>query len=239
LIRQRPSHRNIACKFKLKYKRGGEKAMEILIGTTNPSKVARFQSLLGGYPVRFLTLRDLDIRTEPEETGANPLENAILKAKYYGKFFDRVVCNDSGLYIDGLALDDERQPGLHARTPLGVRLTDEDMIAHYAALIESLGGKRLAYYWDGIAVFNRGAVHGYMESEEQAKENAFLMVSAVHPTRRAGWPLDSMSINRATNAYFVENASAQDGSHGENIMVGEYRKRLTGFLARAFELILD
>jgi inosine/xanthosine triphosphate pyrophosphatase family protein len=147
--------------------------MEILIGTTNPSKVARLQSLLDGRGIQFLTLKDLDIRTEPEETGTNPLENAILKAEFYGQTFDRVVCNDSGFYIDGLAMDDARQPGLHARTPHGVRLNDEEMIAHYAALIESLGGRKLAYYWDGIAVFNRGEVHGYMESEEEAKENAF------------------------------------------------------------------
>lgn len=205
--------------------------MEILIGTTNPSKVARFQSLLDGYDIRFLTLRDLDIRTEPEETGASPLENAMLKAKFYGHYFDRVVCDDSGLYIDGLAMDDARQPGLHARTPFGVRLSDEEMIAHYSTLIESLGGKRLAYYWDGVAVNNRGAVRGYMESEEEAKENAFLMVSTIHTSRRAGWPLDSLSISRTTNNYFVEN-----GSQTENIMVGEYRERLTSFLVRAFGL---
>ncbi len=205
--------------------------MEILIGTTNPSKVARFQSLLEGYDLRFLTLRDLGIRTEPEETGASPLENAVLKAKYYGRFFERVVCDDSGLYIDGLTTDDARQPGLKARTPSGVRLSDEEMIAHYAALIESLGGICLAYYWDGVAIFNRGAVRGYMESEAEAKENAFLMVSDVHPAQRAGWPLDSLSINRTTNKYFVEN-----GAQTENIMVGEYRKRLTGFLVSAFGL---
>ena len=74
--------------------------MEILIGTTNPSKVERFKALLSGYDITFYTLQDLQIRTEPEEKGNTPEENAILKAMFYGKYFDRVICNDSGLYFD-------------------------------------------------------------------------------------------------------------------------------------------
>ena len=49
---------------------------EILIGTTNPSKVGRFAELLSEYAVRFYTLKDLDITEEPEETGSTPEENA-------------------------------------------------------------------------------------------------------------------------------------------------------------------
>lgn len=57
--------------------------------------------------------------------------NAVLKARFYGGYFDRVICNDSGLYLDGLALDDERQPGLNIRSPRGKRLDDEEMIEYY------------------------------------------------------------------------------------------------------------
>lgn len=89
----------------------------------------------------------MGITQEPKESGKNPEENAIIKAKYYGKFFDIVICNDSGLYFDSLSLDDSRQPGLNIRTPEGCgRLDDEAMIKYYSGLMHSLGGKVLAYY---------------------------------------------------------------------------------------------
>lgn len=45
----------------------------------------------------------------------NAGRNAICKAGYYGKYFDLVICNDSGLYFEELSLEDERQPGLNVR----------------------------------------------------------------------------------------------------------------------------
>ena len=84
--------------------------MRILLGTTNPSKVKRFSDLLKGYDVEFVTLKDLAITDEPEENGTTPEENAIAKAKFYGQYFEVVICNDSGLYFEELALDDVRQP---------------------------------------------------------------------------------------------------------------------------------
>lgn len=35
--------------------------MKILIGTTNPSKVTRFEKMLSGYDVTFCMLKDLNI----------------------------------------------------------------------------------------------------------------------------------------------------------------------------------
>ena len=88
-----------------------------------------FKSLLKGYDVEFVTLKDLAITDEPEENGTTPEENAIAKAKFYGQYFEVVICNDSGLYFEELALDDVRQPGLNVRTPMQMdRLSDEEMI---------------------------------------------------------------------------------------------------------------
>ena len=55
--------------------------MRVLIGTTNPSKVRRFEELLSGYGLEFCTLNDLGIDAEPDECGKTPEENAIIKAK--------------------------------------------------------------------------------------------------------------------------------------------------------------
>lgn len=211
--------------------------MKILLGTTNPSKVTRFEDFLQGFDVEFYTLQDLHISGEPEEKGNTPEENAILKAKFYGRFFDTVICNDSGLYFDALPMDDERQPGLNIRTPNGTkRLNDEEMIAYYADLVHSLGGKVLAYYLDGIAVYHKGDIESFMENNETTRLSAFYMVDKPSDKRRAGWPLDSLSLNRNTLTYFVDHGNNTYDDVEENIMIGEYRTRLIGFLKKALKL---
>lgn len=209
--------------------------MEVLIGTTNPSKVERFEALLSGCDITFYTLRDLQIDQEPEEIGNTPEENAILKAKFYGAYFDRVICNDAGLYFDGLPLDDPRQPGLHVRTPGGVhRLNDKEMIAHYADLVHALGGKVLAYYLDGIAVYNRGKIESFMGSSEDVKDFAFYMVDCPSSKRQPGWPLDSLSLDCRTMRYFVDDED--EDLSGDSVIVGEYRRRVVAFLKKALAL---
>ena len=211
-------------------------AKKVLIGTTNPSKMRRFRDLLKEYSVEFYTLQDLGIIDEPEETGTTPEENAILKAKFYGKYFDRVICNDSGLYFDELPLNDPRQPGLHIRTPQGTRLDDEQMISYYASLVHELGGRVLAYYLDGIAVYCYGKITSMMENSDATRASAFYMVDSPSPNRHPGWPLDSISLNRRTMTYFVEQKENETDTTQEQIILGEYRKRLIAFLAESLDL---
>ena len=205
--------------------------MKVLIGTTNPAKVKRFAEFLPDQGIEFLTLKDLHITDEPRETGSDPEQNARIKAAFYGQFCDRVICNDSGLYFDCLPLDDPRQPGLNIRTPQGRRLDDEEMIVYYGELIESLGGRVLAYYLDGIAVYREGQVESWLD--EQGKAAAFYMVSRPSENRHPGWPLDSLSVNRNTMTYFVDHGNNIYDKVEENIMVGRYRQRVVAFLKRA------
>lgn len=211
--------------------------MKVLIGTTNPSKIPRFEGFLTGCDLEFYTLNDLNITGEPEEVGRTPIENAEIKARYYGQFFDRVICNDSGLYLDCLPLDDSRQPGLNIRTPQGgARMTDEEAIEYYSSLVHELGGKVLAYYMDGIAVYNRGEVYTFMETGESNRASAFYMVETPSPKRQKGWPLNSLSINRNTNDYFVDGGNNKYDPVREDIMIGSYRQRVIEFLKESLGL---
>ena len=208
--------------------------MKVLIGTTNPSKVNRFKYLLNGYDIEFLTLKDINILDEPEETGTTPEENAIMKAKFYGKYFDVVICNDSGLYFDEIALDDVRQPGLNIRTPMNShRLSDEEMIDYYSKLVSELGGKVNAFYLDGIAVYNKGKIHSYMDADMAKSTGTFYMIDKASPNRFEGWPLDSLSVNRRTGKYFVDGREKESK---ENIIFGEYEKRIIDFLSQSLGL---
>lgn len=208
--------------------------MKVLIGTTNPAKVTRFAEFLPDCGIEFVTLKDLGITAEPEESGATPEENAHIKAAFYGQFCDRVICNDSGLYFDSIPLDDPRQPGLNIRAPKEKRLNDDEMIAHYSALVHELGGKVLAYYLDGIAVHRDGEIYSY--TDEQGKLAAFYMVDTPSENRHPGWPLDSLSVNRNTMTYFVDHGNNIYDSVSENIMVGQYRQRVVEFLKTALDI---
>ena len=205
--------------------------MRVLIGTTNPAKVTRFEEFMPDSGIKFLTLKDLGITAEPEESGESPEENARIKAAFYGKFCDRVICNDSGLYFDSIPMDDPRQPGLNIRTPQGRRLDDEEMIEYYSELVHKLGGKTLAYYLDGIAVYCDGEIESYLD--EQGKAAAFYMVETPSPNRHPGWPLDSLSVNKNTMTYFVDRGNNIYDCVEEQIMVGAYRQRVVDFLKRA------
>lgn len=205
--------------------------MKVLIGTTNPAKVKRFADFLPDCGIEFLTLKDLGITDEPLEQGSTPEENARLKAQFYGQYCDYVICNDSGLYFDNLPLDDPRQPGLNIRTPQGKRLDDEEMIAYYSALVRSLGGRVLAYYLDGIAVWRKGNIETFLD--ERGKVAAFYMVDTPSPNRTPGWPLDSISVNKNTQTYFTDYGNNIYDPVEEQIIVGEYRRNVVDFLKRA------
>lgn len=208
--------------------------MKILLGTTNPSKVNRFSDLLKGCDVEFVTLKDLAITAEPEENGTTPEENAVLKAKFYGQYFDIVICNDTGLYFEGLALDDARQPGLNIRTPMQMeRLTDEEMIDYYSRLIGTLGGKVSAYYLDGIAVYHHGKIASFMDADTAKKTGSFYMIEKASAKRFEGWPLDSLSINKETGKYFVDGSIEKSK---ENIIKDQYAKSIVDFLKKSLQI---
>ena len=180
------------------------------------------------------TLKDLKITSEPNELGNTPEENAIIKAKYYSAYFDIIICNDSGLYFEELDILDKRQPGLNIRTPIGdKRLNDDEMIDYYSKLVESLGGKVSAYYLDGIAVYNKGEIFSFMDNESITKTDSFYMISIPSIKRHIGWPLDSLSIVKSTNLYFVDSKESESK---DNIFVNEYRKKITKFLVESLNL---
>ncbi|MBQ8333459.1 MAG: non-canonical purine NTP pyrophosphatase [Clostridia bacterium] len=208
--------------------------MQILLGTTNPSKIRRFSSLLDGFGCTFVTPPELEIHGEPDETGRTPEENARMKATFYGRYADYVLCEDSGLYLAPLSLDDPRQPGLHIRTPMGgKRLDDEEMIAYYSTLIHSLGGTADAYYLDAYAVCVRGKVSSFM-SDALCRTRAFTMTDTPSGKRHPGWPLDSVSLFKNTTRYFVDGQS--DQVNEDPVAVREYREKTMAFLHTAFGL---
>ncbi len=75
----------------------------LLLATRNPGKVREFRRLLRDCPFELVSLDDLGITEEVEETGATFEENARLKACSYAALGGLLtLADDSGLEVDAL-----------------------------------------------------------------------------------------------------------------------------------------
>ena len=100
---------------------------DLLVATGNPGKMREYTGLLGGAPFRLVSLRDVGITQEVEETGGTFAENAWLKASGYAAMSGLLtLADDSGLEVDALG----GEPGVRsARYGGDACRTDEDRVA--------------------------------------------------------------------------------------------------------------
>lgn len=91
--------------------------MKLLLATHNKNKVIELQALLKDHPeIDVLTLGDLNITEEPEETEATFAGNAALKAQWAANQSGLLsMADDSGLEIEAL----NNEPGVYSARYLG------------------------------------------------------------------------------------------------------------------------
>ncbi|HET8846022.1 MAG TPA: XTP/dITP diphosphatase [Ktedonobacteraceae bacterium] len=83
----------------------------LLLATTNVSKLNEFRAIFQGLPFTLLSLRDVQLDMDVEETGSTFAENAILKAQAYASTVNMLaLADDSGLEIDALG----GEPGIYS-----------------------------------------------------------------------------------------------------------------------------
>jgi XTP/dITP diphosphohydrolase len=98
---------------------------QLLIATKNMGKVREYRDLLAGLPFDILSLADVGIDADVEETGETFAENAILKARTYARLSGLLAwADDSGLAVDALG----GWPGVHSARHAGPDATDADRI---------------------------------------------------------------------------------------------------------------
>lgn len=98
-------------------------AQKLLIATQNQAKCAEIRRLLGDIPYDVLSLADLGVTHDVEETGTTFEENAILKTKAYSAMTGlRALADDSGLEIDAL----HGEPGIYTNRYAGEHATEEE-----------------------------------------------------------------------------------------------------------------
>jgi XTP/dITP diphosphohydrolase len=106
----------------------------LLVATRNVGKVVEFEEMLSMLDVNWLSLDDVGVTVEVEETGKTFLENAVLKAQSYAKMTGLLtLADDSGLEVDALG----GAPGVFTARYGGAGLTAEQ---RYQYLLSQLSG---------------------------------------------------------------------------------------------------
>lgn len=121
--------------------------MKIAIATNNRNKLKEIRAVLGGFFDEMLSLGDLGIDVEIEETGATLTENALIKARTIRDMTGLVsLADDSGLMCDALG----GAPGVYSARYAG---EEHDDAKNNALLLKNIAGKdRTAHFCSVIAL---------------------------------------------------------------------------------------
>jgi XTP/dITP diphosphohydrolase len=107
---------------------------ELLLATTSSGKLVEWQALLADLPLRLLTLRDVGITFDVEESGTTYTQNALLKVEAYGTASGMLaLAEDAGLNVSALG----GAPGVRS-----ARWEGDDYVHKNALLIKLLEGKQ-------------------------------------------------------------------------------------------------
>jgi len=99
--------------------------LELLLATKNAGKIIEIKELLAVLSFRLRSLNDFADVIEPEETGANFIENAVLKAQSYASQTGlSTLADDSGLEVEALG----GAPGVFSARYAGEGATDSERI---------------------------------------------------------------------------------------------------------------
>ena len=108
---------------------------QLLIGTRNTGKFNELSALLSESNCLLLSLNDLGLDTEVEETGSSFEENAALKAREYSRLSGLpTLADDSGLEVGVLG----GEPGILSSRYAGPGATDTERIAFLLQRLDNI-----------------------------------------------------------------------------------------------------
>ncbi len=113
---------------------------KLLIATHNPAKLQEIKGFLCPLlpQMQIVSLSDLHIQVEPEETGRTFLENAKLKAEYYAAISQLpTLADDGGLSIEIL----HGEPGVKSNRWPGHRGSDQELITYCLSRMQGIDMK--------------------------------------------------------------------------------------------------
>ncbi len=149
----------------------GTDNMKIVAATNNAGKLKEIDAILGALGYEVVSLKQMGIEIDVEETGTTFEENALLKARAVAAFTDfAVIADDSGLCVDALG----GEPGVYSARYAGEGASDDMLIEK---LLKNMQGiereKRGAHFVSVVALVMpdkmelvaEGKAYGYITTE--------------------------------------------------------------------------
>ena len=175
----------------------------MLLGTTNPAKVADYRKYLQHANLKVVTLKDVGIIEEPLEIGKTYFENAMQKARFYAERTEYpTLADDGGFEVDAL----DGRPGLESSRWVGPNGTDQDRVNKVLKLIAGVSAdKRTARLKICIVVYfptenDYVSVEGAIEGIVAGKSS---------DVKITGFPYRSIMIIPRFNKYLTELTDAE------------------------------
>lgn len=142
--------------------------MELLIASSNEGKIREIRQIMKGYKV--LSLKDVGIDADVEETGTSFEENAIIKAREICRLSGMPsIADDSGLCVDYL----NGAPGIYTARFAGEDKDDEANIQKLLGLLEGADNRRASFvsaaavcFPDGTETVVRGECEGIIADKK-------------------------------------------------------------------------
>ncbi len=197
----------------------------LLLATTNRHKVEEFRSIFSDLPFKLLSLQDIHLDLDVEETGTTFRENAELKALTYARTTGMLaLSDDSGLEIDALG----GAPGVYSARFAG---RDTPYPERFKIILQQLQGlplmQRTARYRAVITIAEPSGYHrsvdGTLEgviAEEPRGENGFgydpiFLVPASGKTTAELTPEQKNQISHRGRAALLAREVLQDWPHSQ------------------------
>lgn len=175
----------------------------LVIATRNTGKLREFRELLRPLKNEILSLADLKVDTEFEETGNTFAENARLKAIEYSRIVRfPVLADDSGLEVEALG----GRPGIFSARYGGPGASDEGRVRKLLKELESSGGERNARFVCSLALAQGGRL--LLEAEGECRGTI-----AKAPRGTNGFGYDPIFLFPALGRTYAELSQAEKNIH--------------------------
>ena len=187
----------------------------IVVASRNTGKVHEFRNLLAPLGSRILSLNDISLDVELDETGNSFGENARLKAIGYSRLTPfPVLADDSGLEVEALG----RRPGIHSARYAGPHASDSDRVRKLLEELKESDGGRDARFVCALALAREGSL--LLESQGTCSG-----IITMESRGTNGFGYDPVFLFPELNKTFAE--------------LSEFEKNLHSHRARAVASLLD
>jgi inosine/xanthosine triphosphate pyrophosphatase family protein len=206
--------------------------IDLLIATTNPAKLARYQRLLGGYDnLSPLSPEDLDLTVSIQEAGSTPQANARLKAEGCQRASGLACLGiDEALYIPALPADE--QPSVYVRRQSGERLSDQALLEAYLDKARRLSFEQRIVKW--VFALCLALPDGSVFEEETGYAGRFSLQPRLPYTQ--GYPLSALLVDDLSGKPVLDLTEEETRQREKPIAKALERLfRAAGLIAKLYE----